>query len=332
MIISQTPLRVSFFGGGTDYPAFFESEPGAVLAAAIDKFSYITASPFPSQLFDYSIRIAYRKVELVSRTDEIEHRVYRACLKRAGIERDIELHNMADLPSFSGLGSSSTFTVGLLHALHAFLGRHSGPRELAAEAIAVEQDVLAENVGCQDQVLAAYGGFNLVQFEGSRSFDVRPVDLPLSRLRELEERLLLVFTGITRRASDVAGAQIRKVGDNRPMLRRMREMAFAGFDLLKSGKPIAAFGHLLHEAWTAKRSLDGAVSNDEIDALYERGHAAGALGGKLLGAGGGGFLLFFVEPSKRSGLQAAFPGHATVAVRLAAPGSRIAFRRDLLNP
>lgn len=325
MIIARSPLRVSFFGGGTDYPEHFLKDGGAVLATAIDKYLYVTASPFLSRLFDYSIRLSYRKVELVRRTREIEHRVFRECLKLNGLEKDIELQTMADLPAFTGLGSSSSFTVALLHAIHSFKGEFLTPDELACEAIHVERHLLRENVGCQDQVIAAFGGFNLVEFRSERDFEVQRVPVTPDCLRRLEQHLVLVFTGIKRRASDVAAGQLARRSRNAQTLREMQDMVYRGFNILTSGRRLHDFGELLHHAWLAKRSLDGGVSNPEIDELYERGRKAGAVGGKLLGAGGGGFMLFFVPPAAQSKLRKAFRNWQTLTVRLNAPGSQIIF-------
>lgn len=325
MIIARAPLRISFFGGGTDYPEYFVHEGGAVLATAIDKYCYITASPFMSHLFDYSIRLSYRKVELLKSLAEIEHSVFRQCLIFCGLEKDIELHTMADLPAFTGLGSSSTFTVALLHALHSFKGEFLRPKQLAAEAIYVERRLLKEHVGCQDQVLAAFGGFNVVEFKTEQEFTVTRVPILPRRLAELEQHLLLVFTGIKRKATEVAGKQLKKVQDNRNTLQQMRSMVDEGYKILTSDRPIAEFGELLHAAWTAKRSLDDCVSNPEIDEIYERGLKAGALGGKLLGAGGGGFMLFFAPPEAQPRLAKAFQDQQTLGIKLNAPGSQIIF-------
>lgn len=325
MIISRTPVRISFFGGGTDYPEYFLKEGGAVLATAIDKFCYVTASPFLSHLFDYSIRLSYRKVELACNPREIEHGVFRECLKLCGLSKDVELHTMADLPAFTGLGSSSTFTVSLLHALHSFKGEFVSALDLAREAIHVERNILHENVGCQDQVLAAVGGFNVVEFRAERDFEVTRVPLSPARLAELEQQLILVFTGITRKASDVVAKQLKRVGSNTATLRSMRAMVYQARDLLTSRRPLSEFGELLHEAWLAKRSLDTGVSSGEIDALYERGRKAGAIGGKLLGAGGGGFMLFFAPPKSRARLRKTFGDRQMLEVKLNAPGSQIIF-------
>ena len=325
MIISRAPVRISFFGGGSDYPEHFLKEGGAVLATAINKYSYVTASPFLSHLFDYSIRVSYRKVELARSVGEIEHRVFRECLKLCGLEKDIELHNVADLPAFTGLGSSSTFTVSLLHALHSFKGEFLRPHELACEAIYVERHLLQEHVGCQDQIMAAYGGFNLIEFRTEKDIAVRRVPLAPARLAEFEQLLFLVFTGIKRKASDVAAKQLERVSENRDRLVRLREMVPAGFDILTSQRPLREFGELLHQAWELKRSLDTCISNPDIDEIYERGRRAGAWGGKLLGAGGGGFMLFLAPPEAHPRLREAFAGSQTLDVKINAVGSQIIF-------
>ena len=325
MIISRAPVRISFFGGGTDYPEYFLKEGGAVLATAIDKFSYVTASPFLSHLFDYSMRISYRKVELVKEVCHIEHNVFRECLKLCKFERDIELHNFADLPAFTGLGSSSAFTVSLLQALHTFKGQFLRPHELATEAINVERHILKDNVGCQDQVLAAFGGFNLVEFRTERDFVVNRVPLPPQRLADFQSHLFLVFTGITRKASDVVAHQLKRMDQNLTALSAMRQMVYTGHDILVSGRPLLEFGELLHQAWEAKRGLDGGISNPEMDEIYATGRKAGAWGGKLLGAGGGGFMLLFAPPETHGKLRHVFSGRQILDVKINAPGSQIIF-------
>jgi D-glycero-alpha-D-manno-heptose-7-phosphate kinase len=325
MIISRAPLRVSFFGGGTDYPEFFREHGGVVLATAIDKYSYVTASTFHSRLFEYSIRVSYRQVELVKHVEEIQHRVFRACLDLCGLRHDIELHNVADLPAFTGLGSSSTFTVSLLHALHAFKGEAPGPAELALEAIHVERDILGEEVGCQDQVMAAFGGFNLVEFRSERDISVTPVNISQQRMIDLERHMLLIFTNIRRKASEVVAQQLKRLSTNIAPLKAMQGMAYGARDILSSSRPLREFGELLHEAWMAKRGLDHGVSNHAIDEMYEQGRRAGAWGGKLLGAGGGGFMLFLAPPELHPQIMNHFQGFHAVRVRTNAPGSNIIF-------
>jgi D-glycero-alpha-D-manno-heptose-7-phosphate kinase len=271
------------------------------------------------------MRISYRKVELVKEVHHIEHNVFRECLKLCKFERDIELHNFADLPAFTGLGSSSAFTVSLLQALHTFKGQFLRPHELAREAIHVERHLLKDNVGYQDQVLAAYGGFNLVEFRTETDFVVNRVPLSPQRLADFQAHLFLVFTGITRKASDVVAHQLQRVDQNLKALCAMRSMVYEGHDILVSGRPLCEFGELLHHAWQAKRSLDGGISNAEIDGIYTAGREAGAWGGKLLGAGGGGFMLFFAPPEAHAKLRHVFTGRQILNVKINAPGAQIIF-------
>jgi D-glycero-alpha-D-manno-heptose-7-phosphate kinase len=325
MLIARAPLRISFFGGGTDYPEYFLNHGGAVLATAIDKFCYLTASPFPSHLFDYIIRLSYRQVELVKSVSEIQHNVYRECLKFCGLDRDIELHNVADLPAFTGLGSSSTFTVALLHVLHSFKGQFVPPLDLAYEAIYVERHLLHDRVGCQDQLMAAVGGFNLVEFRTEEDIIVHRVPLSPQRLGEFEQHLFVVFTGIKRKAANVVAQQLEKVGDNTATLKQMRTMVDQGWDILTGNKPLSVFGELLDQAWNAKRSLSKVISNPYIDEMYRQGKEAGAWGGKLLGAGAGGFLLFFAPPELHENLKQVFCDRPCLRVKINAPGSEIIF-------
>ena len=325
MIISRAPVRISFFGGGTDYPEYFSQHGGAVLATAVNKYSYVTASPFLSHLFDYNIRVSYRQAEFVKTVDEIQHNVYRGCLKLCGLVKGIELHNVADLPAFTGLGSSSAFTVSLLHALHSFKGEFLTPLELAYEAIHVERNVLKDHVGCQDQTLAAVGGFNLIEFHTEKNIEIRRVPISQARLNELEQHLFIVFSGVKRKAADVVAKQLKRVDQNNDTLKAMRAMVYEGYDILTANRPFKQFGELLDQAWQAKRSLDGGVSTAEIDEIYQTGLKAGAWGGKLLGAGGGGFILFFAPPKAHAKLKKVFAGRQILPVKLNAPGSQIIF-------
>lgn len=325
MLISRAPVRISFFGGGTDYPEYFLQHGGAVLATAIDKYSYVTASPFLSRLFEYSIRVSYSKVELVKQVDEIEHRVYRECLKFCGLEQDIEIHNVADLPAFTGLGSSSAFTVSLLHALHSFKSEFIKPIELAYEAIYVERNLVKDQVGCQDQVMAAVGGFNLVEFRTEDDIVINRLPISPQRLAEFEQHLFIVFTGIRRKAADVVAKQLEKVTDNKVTLKEMRHMVDEGWDILIGNRPFSEFGKLLHRSWLAKRSLDGKISNSEIDKIYQMGIEAGAWGGKLLGAGAGGFMLFFAPPELHENIKQVFGDKQILQLKVNASGSQIIF-------
>jgi D-glycero-alpha-D-manno-heptose-7-phosphate kinase len=323
MIITKAPLRISFLGGGTDYPEYFLTEGGAVLATAIDKFAYITANHFHSELFDYNIRLAYRKVELVRSINDIEHTPFRETLRRCGVARDVELNYFADLPAFTGLGSSSSFTVALLQALHAYCGRFRSGLDLAYEAIYLERHVFGDKVGCQDQVLAAVGGLNMIEFRAEDDILVHRIALSPARLRELESYLMLFFTGIKRSAAKVAGEQIARVNDNRSALLLMRGMVDEGLAILTSGGPLSRFGELLHESWKLKRSLGKGVTCSTIDDMYTAAKESGALGGKLVGAGGGGFLLLFVPPDRQLSVTAALDRLPAVQIRTSASGCQV---------
>src|SRR5882672_8333720 len=260
MIICRTPFRISFFGGGTDYPAWFRTHGGAVLATTIDKYCYLTCRYLPP-FFEHSIRLVYRKIELCKSVDDIEHPAVRAVLKYLGMERGLELHHDGDLPARSGMGSSSAFTVGLLHALHALRGEMPTKKQLAHESIHVEQELLDETVGSQDQVLAAYGGFNHVRFLQNGEIVVAPLTLPAARIQEFKSHLLLLYTGIMRTSGDVADSYAHNIKARAHQLRLMQEMVREGIDILRGEKDMEAFGHLLHDAWEAKRSLSTSVSN-----------------------------------------------------------------------
>jgi D-glycero-alpha-D-manno-heptose-7-phosphate kinase len=327
MIITRTPLRVSFFGGGTDFPEYFAAHGGAVLAAAINRYCYVNASKFPSRLFDYAIRLSYSRGELVKSVAEIQHPVFRACLQHLGIESDVELHVISDLPAFTGLGSSSAFTVSLLHALHVFRGDRVTPSALAREAIHIEREVLRECVGCQDQVMAAHGGFCFIEFTGREEPRVTNVRISIDNLATLQEHTLLVFTNIKRRAQDIEQTKVGNLVKNRPSLATLQVQAREALALLEAQGPldVPSLGGLLDEAWQRKKSLSESVSNPLIDALYDRARRLGAFGGKLLGAGGGGFFLFFAPPERHEGLIAAFAGHDCQKVEFAVPGSQVIF-------
>jgi D-glycero-alpha-D-manno-heptose-7-phosphate kinase len=295
MIISRTPYRISLFGGGTDYPNWYLRHGGAVLATTVDKYCYITCRRLPP-FFEHKHRIVWSKVESVNTTDEITHPAVRAVFNHLNVGGGMEIHCVGDLPARSGMGSSSTFTVGLLHGLHALRGRMVSKHELAMEAIYLEQELLKENVGSQDQVSAAYGGFNHIQFMPNGKIQVTPMTIPQSRIDELNSHLMLFYTGIKRTSSGVAESFINKLDEKRRQLRIMKDLVDEGIAILNSNQDIRNFGELFVEAWDAKRSLSKVVSNSEVDDLHAHALDAGAIGGKLLGAGGGGFLLLFVEP------------------------------------
>jgi D-glycero-alpha-D-manno-heptose-7-phosphate kinase len=324
MIIARTPFRISFFGGGTDYPAWYVEHGGAVLATSIDKYCYLTCRHLPP-FFDHRIRVVYSKIENCQGVDDVQHPAVREILRFLHFERGVEIHHDGDLPARSGIGSSSAFCVGLLHALYALQGRMPSKAQLAAESIRIEQDLMRENVGSQDQVTASYGGFNHIVFQPGGEISVRPVTIPQPRMRGLNDHLLLFFTGIKRTSSDVAQSYLKRMDANKRHLRIMKDLVDEAIGLLQSERDLAAFGELLHESWLAKRSLSRDVSTSEIDDIYQGALASGALGGKLLGAGGGGFMLLFAPPERHAALREKFEGLIHVPFRFESGGSQIIF-------
>lgn len=323
MIISKTPLRVSFFGGGTDLPEFYRNYKGAVIGTAIDKYIYHSVFNFPAKLFSYNTRLSYSKVECVNNVEEIQHAPYREILKANNIHGDIEMNVAADLPSFSGLGTSSAFSVGLIKALNAFNGKHISQLNLAKEAIHIEREILKEAVGCQDQIFAAYGGFNIIQFNQDDSFDVERVAISKTKMDELSESLVLFFTGITRRAHNVEAEKIKNISSINDSLIKMYGLVEKSNNILTNNESLYEFGKLLDETWQDKKKLSNGITNETIDNIYNRAMSNGAVGGKLLGAGGGGFLLFFVPPESKSKLRAALSDLHEIKFQMNAFGSTI---------
>lgn len=300
MIITQTPVRVSFLGGGTDYPAYFRQHGGATLVATINKHTIVTVHRI-TQFLEHNIRVHYSRVESVQHIDEIQHPSARECLRFLGIDGGVEIHYVSDLPARTGLGSSSSATVGLLMALHSFKGDMVSREQVAAEAIYVEQELIKERVGCQDQYACALGGLLHLEFYRDGKVRVNPVVLNQERLQALEDRLMLFYTGIQRHAHEVLDEQVERTrsGENAKELESLKSLVSQGIKVLTGGNALSEFGALLHESWMLKRRLSRKVSASGIDEIYERARRAGAVGGKLLGAGGGGFLLLYVEPSYR---------------------------------
>jgi len=295
MIITRTPFRISFFGGGTDYPDWFTHQGGAVLATTIDKYCYLTCRFLPP-FFEHRIRIVYANIENCHTVDEIKHPAAREVLRYMEIDRGVEIHHDGDLPARSGMGTSSSFTVGLLHAVYALKGQMPTKQRLASESIMIEHDMMLETVGCQDQILAAHGGLNQVTFAQDGSHNVQTLTLPKERIDLLNDHLMLFFTGVSRTSSEVASGYVEDMMAKEKQLRSIAAMVTQAVSILNNGNDINEFGLLLHEAWQAKRSISPLISNPTIDQIYDRARHAGAGGGKLLGAGGGGFMLFFVPP------------------------------------
>ena len=324
MIISRTPYRISFFGGGTDYPGWYLKHGGAVLATAIDKYCYITCRYLPP-FFEHRSRIVYSKIESVSTIDEIQHPAVRETLRFLAIERGIEIHHDGDLPARSGMGSSSSFTVGLLHALYALKGIMPSKHQLLTESLHIEQNMIKETVGSQDQTLAAYGGFNHVNFMQNGEVSIRPVIMSAEAIHHFNDHLMLFYTGIKRTAADVAASYVPNIEDKKRQLRIMKDLVAEALSVLGKGDNFNEFGTLLHEAWQAKRSLSARVSNAQVDEMYEAALAAGALGGKITGAGGGGFMLLFVPPERQNKVRDALKSQIHVPFRIDNTGSQIIY-------
>lgn len=324
MIISKTPFRISFFGGGTDYPTWYEKNEGAVLSTTIDKYCFLTVRYLPP-FFEYTHRIVYSFIEHVKSIDEIRHPVVKALLELFKIDKGLEVHYDGDLPARSGLGSSSAFTVGMLNSLHALNGNIISKAELAKQAIHVERNILKENVGSQDQVAVAYGGFNKTVFYKDHNFSIEPVTLKKEKLKQLQDHLMLVFTGFSRVASEIAAEQIKNTKRNKNKLILIRQMVDRAVGILGNNTDIIKFGELLHEAWELKKKLSKNISNPDIDNIYDIALRNGAIGGKLLGAGGGGFMLLFVAPEKRKKVQQKLKGLLEVKFSFETDGSRIIY-------
>ena len=325
MIICRTPTRISFFGGGTDYPAWYREHGGSVLSTTINKYSYITVRYLPN-FFDYKFRIRYYRTEETQTLEEIKHPSVRECARHLGIDRGFEMAHNSDLPAGSGLGSSSTFTVGMLHALFALKNYMPTKRELALEALHVEQELIGESVGSQDQVAAAWGGFNQIRFGGEQEFEVDPIIIPKDRQVSLQDNLLLCFTGFARSAPEIAKHQIKETPQRVRELNEMHNLTAEAFRVLTdTHSSIDTFGELLSEQWNIKRSLTAHISNPDIDNIYETGMRHGALGGKLLGAGGGGFMLFYAPKDRQDGIRNALSEKRFVSFRFEDSGSKIVY-------
>lgn len=326
MIITQTPLRVSFFGGGTDYPEYFTQHGGATIGSSIDKYTYVTVSPL-TEFFNHRIRVSYSKTELCAEVDEIQHPSVRECLRFLGIQGGVEIGVLSDLPARTGLGSSSSFTVGLLHALHMFKREMVSHEQLAAEAVHVERERIKERVGVQDQHTCAHGGLVHLQCLKQGRVTVTPVPTAPGRLGALQERLMIFYTGLQRTAHEVLEQQMQRTtaGTVTSELDQMKTLVNQGLEILTDGHSLADFGELLHQGWNLKKSLSSAITNPLVDESYAAARKAGAVGGKLLGAGGGGFLLLYVEPYNQPRVRQVLAGMKEVRFAFEDLGSRVVF-------
>lgn len=324
MIISQTPYRVSFAGGGTDLPSFYESEPGAVLSVGLSQHMYVTVSP----RFEPSTRIAYTRTEICETLDDIEHTIAREALRQTELGPYLEITTIGDVPAGTGLGSSSSLAVGLLNALYAYGGNVASPGRLAEEACAIEIDVLKKPIGKQDQYAAAYGGVNYIRFNPDQSVDVEPVPCRPGTLAELENHALLMYTEKRRNADDILQAQSVGTKEHFGVLRQMRDLAAELRDALAGEGDLDGFARLLHEGWMLKRSLGFGIATAKVDEWYEAARRAGAQGGKLLGAGGGGFLLLLAPPNRHEAIREALGRPRELRFGIDRRGSRIIFISD----
>jgi D-glycero-alpha-D-manno-heptose-7-phosphate kinase len=323
VIISRTPYRISFFGGGTDYHTWYQEQGGAVLSTTINHYCYLNCRFLPP-FFKEKTRVVWSQIEQVTDHNDIVHPAVRGVLNYLNIEGGVEIQHTGDLPARSGLGSSSAFTVGLLHAMHALHGRMSSKRELACEAVHIERNVLKENVGVQDQIATAFGGFNKISILPNGTFHVDPVIVPQARIQELQSHFMLFFTGVSRTASEIAKEQIKTINDKRAELTAMRLLVDEALATIQDGD-ITEVGHLLHETWQLKRSLASGISPGFVDDIYAKARNAGAIGGKLLGAGGGGFMLFFAKPENHLRIMQALGDLLWVPFEFETGGSNLIF-------
>ena len=326
MIISRTPYRVSFFGGGTDYPQWYLNEGGAVLSTAIDKYCYLSCRYLPP-FFPVNHRVVWSHIELVTTISEILHPGVRECLKYLGFDDSLglEIYHQGDLPARSGIGTSSSFSVGLINALYGLRGQSVSKHTLALNAIEVEQTRLKENAGSQDQVAAAHGGFNVIRFEPTGEINVQPVTCDSERLAELQSNLMLYYLGTSRLGSEISGQMLERLKENSQHLRQMRSMVDVGVEILTGTESLDAFGHLLHEGWCRKRELGADVTNPTVDAIYESAVSSGALGGKLLGAGGSGFMLLYVPVERQVAVKEKLSRYLHVPFEFENEGSQLIY-------
>ncbi len=326
MIISKTPVRISFFGGGTDYPEYFNEFGGCVLSTTIDKYVYITLNKMGG-LLDDKYRIAYRLLESCSSIDDIQHPSVRETLRFMRIAEGLDINIFSDLPARTGLGSSSSFTVGLLNALYAYNGQIKSKLDYASEAIHIEKYILQENVGVQDQLAAAFGGLNHMKFS-KNGYDVFPIIISSKRKEELENNLVLFYTGISRFATEVLTEQVANTREKiiQIELKDIYNMVQEGITILSSESiPLSEFGKLLNQTWLAKKKLSTAISNAQLDEMYDKAMYSGALGGKLLGAGGGGFFLFYVESEKKDSFKKSMDKFVEIPFKFENEGTRIIY-------
>lgn len=323
MVITQTPFRISFVGGGTDFPAFFRQHGGAVLSSAIDKYLYVIVQ---KRYFDDLIYVNYSIKEIASNVEKIQHNLVRECLKKTGILKGVEITTVADIPiAGTGLGSSSSLTVGLLNALYLFKGIQRSTEELAREACEIELEKVKSPIGIQDQYIAAYGGLKRFNFRKDGNVEVKPIAIPESKFRQLSHNLMLFYTYKTRKSETILRAQSNNIGKKQEELLGLKRFVDKLEQCLLSSENLHEFGKILHENWFLKKRLANKISNPEIDEMYEQALSAGAVGGKIAGAGGGGFLILYCPQEKQDAVRKALAGYRELHFHLAQDGSRPIF-------
>lgn len=333
MIISRTPYRISFFGGGTDFPDWYLRNGGKVLGTSIDKYCYISCRELPPY-FEYKHRIVYSVSETVDEICEIRHPVVRSAFEYFNIEKGMEVHHDGDIPARSGMGSSSSFTVGLLKCLHALNGNMISKEKILREALYIEQEVLKENVGSQDQTFAAYGGFNYIEFLKNGEIVVNPIIMNQEHFNIFQKKFMLFFTGISRFSSEVSKEQVENIRNDKidDQLFKLSDIVDQAHRCLTSTKKdFREFGVLLNEAWQTKRKLSSKITNPQIDDMYERAIKSGAIGGKLLGAGGGGFIVFYVEPENQQTVREALKEYLYIPFQFDFSGSEIVVYKPIFS-
>lgn len=322
MIITKTPFRMSFFGGGTDMESFFREYGGAVLSTTFDKYCYVNVRHLP-RFFDWKNEVSYSKTERITNVDDIEHPAIRNAMKMLDMQ-EIRLNYEADLPARSGLGTSSSFAVGMLNAFYCLKGKYVNKKKLADDAIYLERELCKEVGGWQDQIAAAYGGLNRIEFNTDGTYEVRPIIIHPDRKRRLNDNLLMFFTGFTRFSSEMQKANAVGYAEKVKQLQQMYALVDEAEAVLEEKhSDLDDFGRLLDKTWRLKRQTGSSITTDTIDALYENGIAAGALGGKLLGAGGGGFLVFYVQPENRDSVMDAMKDLLYVPFRFEDGGTQV---------
>ena len=327
MIITKTPYRISFFGGGTDYPHWYNKFGGKVISTTIDKYAYITIRKLPP-FFKHDVRVSYSKIEARKGVDKIKHKAVREILKHKKISKNIEILHIGDLPARSGIGSSSSFTVGLLNGINEMQNIKSTKQKLALEAIHLEQNVIKEFVGSQDQIAAACGGFNYIIFNKKKSFEIKKNFFDEKILKKLNENLFLYFTGISRTAEEIVKTYkfLNHKNDKKTYLIEINKQVDEAAKKLKEGK-IDDFGRLLHETWILKKKLSNKITNQKINSIYKRGIESGALGGKLLGAGGGGHIIFYVPKNNQKKFKLKMKKLLHIPFSFEKEGSSVVFKK-----